>query len=69
MEDPRPPKRIRDPDALRRFKLEHLHEPCWVCELRPGTDAHHIVFRSRGGDDSPDNLILCCRSCHRDFHS
>jgi len=25
---------------------------------------HHIVYRSSGGDDSPDNLIPLCFNCH-----
>lgn len=57
MEDPKPPKRIRDPEALRRFRLEHLGEPCSVCERRPGIDPHHVQYRSQGGDDVPENLL------------
>jgi len=66
--DPRPPKRVKDPDALRRYRLAHLHEPCEVCELRPGTDAHHVTFRSQGGDDHANNLIWLCRICHNSEH-
>jgi len=66
--DPKPPKRIRDPDAIRKFKLERLGFPCEICELRPGTDAHHRRYRSQGGDDHENNLILLCRECHRDLH-
>jgi len=25
----------------------------------------HIIPRSRGGDDSESNLMLCCRQCNR----
>jgi 5-methylcytosine-specific restriction endonuclease McrA len=25
---------------------------------------HHVVYRSSGGDDSPDNLIPLCFNCH-----
>jgi HNH endonuclease len=67
--DPKPRKRLRDPDALRRYRLEMLGQPCEVCEERAGTDAHHVTFRSRGGDDTPDNLVwLLCRFCHDDVH-
>ena len=51
------PKRIRDKEALRRFRLERLGEPCSVCELRTGVDPHHIQYRSQGGDDTPENLL------------
>jgi 5-methylcytosine-specific restriction endonuclease McrA len=55
-------------DAIREFKLEHLGEPCFYCERRPGTDAHHIRYRSQGGHDEEQNLALLCRHCHRDVH-
>jgi hypothetical protein len=34
-----------------------------VCRRRQVTP-HHIVFRSRGGDDDPTNLIALCDRCH-----
>jgi 5-methylcytosine-specific restriction endonuclease McrA len=68
MSDPRPPRRVKDTDALRRFRLEHMNEPCFDCELRPGTEAHHVRFRSQGGDDDPENLVLLCKSCHDARH-
>lgn len=30
---------------------------------------HHIVFRSIGGTDSPDNLITLCETCHNELHA
>ncbi len=27
-------------------------------------EAHHIVFRSEGGGDEPENLVTLCRACH-----
>jgi len=30
---------------------------------------HHIIFRSKGGTDSPENLITLCKTCHDDFHA
>jgi len=51
------PKRIKDPGALRRFRLLHLNEPCEICEMRMGVDPHHVQYRSRGGDDTPENLL------------
>lgn len=35
------------------FKLAHLH---------------HIVYRSAGGGDTPENLVILCASCHNDEH-
>lgn len=67
--DQKPPKRLRDPDALRRFRLENLGMPCEHCERRPGTDPHHIRFRSQGGPDASWNLLWLCRTCHDDIHA
>ena len=66
--DPRPKKRVKDRDAIRRYKLERMGDPCDWCEQRPGTDAHHVVFRSQGGDDHADNLAWLCRTCHDREH-
>jgi len=33
-----------------------------------GTDFHHRVFKSHGGDDTMGNLILMCRACHMKCH-
>lgn len=32
-------------------------------------DVHHIKERSKGGDDSPSNLILLHQNCHKQIHS
>jgi hypothetical protein len=66
--DPKQGKRIKDLDAILRFRLEHLHEPCEICELRPGVDPHHLTYRSQGGHDTADNLVWVCRECHDDIH-
>lgn len=66
--DTKPTSRIRDRDALRRFALEHVGEPCFICERRPGSEVHHLTFRSQGGGDVPENLGWFCTCCHRDLH-
>ncbi len=30
---------------------------------------HHIVWRSRGGTDAPDNLVVLCRKHHEQLHA
>lgn len=66
--DPKPPKRVRDPDLLRELHLELVGEPCEACELRVGAQLHHVVFRSQGGSDTRENLRWLCPSCHDMAH-
>ena len=30
---------------------------------------HHILFRSNGGTDSPENLVVLCEICHNELHA
>jgi len=48
-------------------KYAENHELCQVCG-GVANDVHHIVFKSRGGSDSDDNLIALCRICHQEAH-
>lgn len=32
-------------------------------------NVHHIVFRSNGGSDEPENLITLCKTCHDALHA
>ena len=34
----------------------------------PYLEAHHIVWLSRGGDDSVENTVALCANCHRKMH-
>ena len=38
-----------------------------VCNTE-GCHAHHVVLRSRGGSDEPDNLLWVCLPCHAWIH-
>lgn len=69
MNDPRPPGRVIDPEAILTFRLKNIGEPCHICERRPGTDPHHVTFRSQSGDDHESNLLWLCRLCHDDIHA
>jgi len=46
---------------------------CLVCgqPLKPeeGWQLHHLLWRSHGGDDTVDNLVLLHPNCHRQVHS
>ena len=38
------------------------------CKVRSELNVHHIVSLSRGGTNSPFNLITLCENCHRKRH-
>jgi 5-methylcytosine-specific restriction endonuclease McrA len=44
---------------------------CRVCRclVLRGRHHHHIVFRSRGGKDTPSNLLVLCDWCHTAIHA
>ncbi len=52
-------------------RLEPLTRDGWRCQHcgRIGnSELHHQVFRSQGGDNSPENLITLCSTCHAELH-
>jgi hypothetical protein len=48
--------------------FERDHWKCIVCKRRGNLHAHHIVFRSHGGDDADWNLLTVCNDCHEAIH-
>lgn len=32
-------------------------------------EVHHIIYRSKGGTNTPSNLLTLCKCCHADLHS
>jgi hypothetical protein len=38
-------------------------------ELMKRAHQHHIVFRSKGGNDTTENLVSLCAWCHADVHA
>ena len=51
------------------FVLNRDKYTCQHCKTKQGIlEIHHIIFRSNGGSNEPDNLITLCRKCHRDLH-
>ena len=42
---------------------------CQCCGAMENLQVHHQQFRSQGGPDVPDNLIVLCHRCHRTRHS
>jgi 5-methylcytosine-specific restriction endonuclease McrA len=75
----KPKPRVLVQAEKRRQKIKTLREAsaevkkrdggkCRVCGT-PGNQAHHLVYRSHGGKDTPSNLVWCCSTCHRLIHA
>lgn len=66
--DPKPAKRIRDPRLVANFSARA--SCCCVCGegRHAGLHGHHVLLRSRGGDDVTANLVALCAVCHRLLH-
>ncbi|MGH9517131.1 MAG: HNH endonuclease [Terriglobales bacterium] len=68
------PKRPRL--RLDRVTYRQLHEHvlkrdgwrCQNCGTMTSLEVHHQKFRSHSGDDSKENLITLCTSCHSKWH-
>ncbi|HEY5944714.1 MAG TPA: HNH endonuclease signature motif containing protein [Kofleriaceae bacterium] len=58
------------PKATRDLVWRRDHGRCRVpgCRATRNLACHHIVFRSRGGDNEPANLILMCDGHHKLLH-
>ena len=51
----------------KRFKKDK----CELCDIDipEVLDSHHIIQRSMGGSDDPENRITVCANCHRMIHA
>ena len=58
----------------REVALERADHECAFCGVTDdqhrndygmGLDVHHIIPRSAGGTDKPNNLLAVCRGCHK----
>jgi 5-methylcytosine-specific restriction endonuclease McrA len=38
------------------------------CRSRENLTPHHIKYKSKGGPDSPENLVTLCIFCHNSLH-
>jgi hypothetical protein len=54
---------------VKAFVLSRDSYTCQKCKNKKGKlHVHHIIFRSKGGTDSPENLITLCEDCHTKLH-
>jgi RRXRR protein/HNH endonuclease len=51
------------------FRDEYSCQKCFGKNKDKRLRVHHIVFTSKGGTNSPDNLITLCETCHENLHA
>ncbi|MCC6783029.1 MAG: HNH endonuclease [Planctomycetes bacterium] len=56
------------PPALRTRVLARDGHACANCRGRRGLHAHHVIWRSKGGESSLRNLVTLCSRCHALVH-
>jgi hypothetical protein len=63
-------KKLRDGEitisgTIREWEREQeLPRECVFCKSAIDLTKDHLIPRNRGGDDSPDYLVLACKSCN-----
>ena len=63
-----PPHKSGIPNGTRRLVYKRDGYQCTMCSDTRGLQIHHVVKRSLGGSDFPDNLITLCWKCHAVAH-
>jgi 5-methylcytosine-specific restriction endonuclease McrA len=64
------PSRL-DPLSYESLRQQILRRDSWRCQScgrMSNLEIHHKQFRSHSGEDSEENLITMCASCHAIAH-
>lgn len=60
-------KPVKSKSNYMKYRKEHV-----LCEIPScrtlAVDCHHIIFKSQGGSDVPENFIALCRAHHEEAH-
>lgn len=71
----KPMNKISAKQKLKNKELARINPPedglCENCHRPPdfrGLQKHHIVFRSKNGNDTRDNIKWLCGGCHNLMH-
>lgn len=56
------------PNLIRKEVYRRDGFRCALCDDTRGIQIHHCIRRSRGGNDTPFNLITLCWRCHALAH-
>lgn len=55
-------------NKTRKLIYRRDHFRCALCDSDRGLQIHHVVLRSQGGTNYPQNLITLCWKCHAVVH-
>lgn len=56
-------------DQIRKSVYARDNHTCQRCgATNTELHAHHLLPKSRGGPDIPENLATVCKDCHEDIH-
>ena len=62
--------RMKDFYNVKQYVLHRDDYKCQKCKKgKQELHVHHIIFKSHGGTNSPDNLITLCSTCHDNLHA
>jgi 5-methylcytosine-specific restriction endonuclease McrA len=56
-------------EELRKRALQRDHWRCQFCGSMRNLEVHHQQYRSQSGEDSEENLITLCTTCHSSAHN
>jgi 5-methylcytosine-specific restriction endonuclease McrA len=65
------PRLRLDPALYEQLHNQVLRRDGWRCQAcgtMSNLEVHHKEFRSQSGDDSEENLITLCTTCHSSVH-
>ena len=58
-------------DVYEQLRNQVLYRDGWRCQScgsMSNLEVHHRKFRSQSGDDSEQNLVTLCATCHASVH-
>ena len=56
-------------DNVRAYVFERDKYTCQICKKKEGIlQTHHIIQRTDGGSDRPENLVTVHKDCHEKYH-
>jgi 5-methylcytosine-specific restriction endonuclease McrA len=68
---PKEPRLRLDSELYEQLRNEVLRRDAWRCQscgAMSNLEVHHKELRSQSGDDSENNLVTLCTTCHKTVH-